>query len=161
MININVASLDTERLVLEALFGEQGLLSSRTVLLVSNNMQHLSRAHHVIDLGEKGSILQEGAPTSFSTQHTQASTGPYEKGPTQSKAPLEDGELVEELVSSGDTGAIDEEAVLGQQIVWPSVWAHCRAAGSWFTVRKYFLPLVTAWMTQMLSVGLVLWYVLI
>lgn len=136
MIDIKAVSSDTERLVLEALFGKQGLLSGRTVLLVSNNMQHLSRANHVIQLGERGRLLQEGAPASFSTQHTQTSIDPHEKGSTQSKALSEGGKLVEQLICPKDTSAIDEEAVLGQQIVWPSVWAHRRAAGSWFTLRK-------------------------
>lgn len=53
----------TERDILEAVFGPAGLLktSNRTVILATNSAHHLSYADHIIVLGEKGKVDDQGS----------------------------------------------------------------------------------------------------
>lgn len=120
-------------MVLDALFGKDGLLLNSTTVLVTNNLAHLSEANHVIQLGQGGMLLYEGAPKDVSAKDTRSSE--------KTRLDIPEAVSVEaktELQTNSESkiNSVDEEASLDQGIVWPSVWLHCKAAGMRLTLGE-------------------------
>ena len=121
-------------MVLDALFGKDGLLLNRTTVLVTNNLAHLTKANHVIQLGQGGLLLYEGAPKDVSAKDTRSSSEKTSLYNPEAVSVDEKAEL--QTNSESKINSVDEEASLGQGIVWPSVWLLCIAAGLRLTLGE-------------------------
>ncbi|ODA75948.1 hypothetical protein RJ55_08589 [Drechmeria coniospora] len=121
----------TERSVLEAVFGPNGVLKKlgSTVVLASSSAKHLGLADYIVVLDEKGKISRRGSPESMSDivefiQDSEIETGPGEGLPANlSETPLPELELLEGEMNAG-RGAGDTQVYL----------YYAKIAGWWSTV---------------------------
>ena len=124
----------TERHVFEALFGTNGLLLHKTVILVTNDTSRLPAADHIIELsGNTGRIGTSSNVLSRQTVNPVVAPLPSyidekEVGQDKSKDLL-DHVKVED----------DQEMTYGKHVVWRAVWHHCQAAGLVWTGGKWIL----------------------
>ncbi|KAJ5587013.1 P-loop containing nucleoside triphosphate hydrolase protein [Penicillium hispanicum] len=123
---------ETEKFILEAVFGPQGLLkeTARTVILATNSAHHLSYADYIISLGGKGQLVEHCSYEELFANQDRASLLSVDSTPVNtSRVPdvVFDDDALQELnlkdedvdMASRQTGDLSVYKYYFQTIGWP------------------------------------------